>query len=81
MSIYRLYFILQIGTKRNPCIYANTVSDHCFCFVRTSDNTFFTYLDYNGGSIGKRKMGLKLAYKNKNYSSALVRNIIKFLPW
>ena len=42
---------------------------------------FFTYLDYNGGSIGKRKMGLKLAYKNKNYSSALVRNIIKFLPW
>ncbi|WFA75208.1 RDD family protein [Streptococcus suis] len=42
---------------------------------------FFTYLDYNGGSIGKRKIGLKLAYKNKNYSSALVRNIIKFLPW
>lgn len=42
---------------------------------------FFTYLDYNGGSIGKRKMGLKLAYKNKKYSSALVRNIIKFLPW
>lgn len=26
-------------------------------------------------------MGLKLTYKNKNYSSALVRNIIKFLPW
>ncbi|HBC4274724.1 MULTISPECIES: RDD family protein [Lactobacillales] len=42
---------------------------------------FFTYLDYNGGSIGKRKMGLKLAYKNKKYSSALFRNIIKFLPW
>ncbi|QPK93630.1 RDD family protein [Actinomyces sp. zg-332] len=41
----------------------------------------FTYLDYNGGSIGKRKMGLKLAYKNKNYTSALVRNTIKFLPW
>lgn len=41
----------------------------------------FTYLDYNGGSIGKRKMNLTLAYKNKNYSSALVRNIIKFLPW
>ncbi|WP_418968488.1 RDD family protein [Alloscardovia omnicolens] len=42
---------------------------------------YFTYLDYNGGSIGKRKMKLKLVYKNKNYSSALVRNIIKFLPW
>lgn len=41
----------------------------------------FTYLDNNGGSIGKRKMGLKLAYKNKNYSSSFVRNIIKFLPW
>lgn len=41
----------------------------------------FAYLDYNGGSIGKRKMNLKLVFKNKNYSSALVRNIIKFLPW
>lgn len=42
---------------------------------------FFAYLDYNGGSIGKRKMGLKLAFKNRKYSFALVRNIIKFLPW
>lgn len=41
----------------------------------------FTFLDHNGGRIGKRKMDLKLVYKNKNYGSALVRNIIKFLPW
>ena len=41
----------------------------------------FTYLDYHGGSIGKRKMGLKLVYRNKSLGSALARNIIKFLPW
>jgi len=42
---------------------------------------FFTYLDYHGGSIGKRRAGLKLIYKNKNYCAALMRNVIKFLPW
>ncbi|WP_373428201.1 hypothetical protein [Streptococcus ruminantium] len=26
-------------------------------------------------------MGLKLAFKNRKYSFALVRNTIKFLPW
>jgi len=41
----------------------------------------FSYLDYTKGSIGKRKAGLKLHYKNKSFGSSLTRNIIKFLPW
>ncbi|MDL2225042.1 RDD family protein [Eubacteriales bacterium OttesenSCG-928-M02] len=41
----------------------------------------FSILDYKKGSIGKRKAGLKLYFKNKKFSSSLIRNIIKFLPW
>lgn len=41
----------------------------------------FAYFDYNKGSIGKQKSGLKLHYKNKNFGASLIRNIIKFLPW
>lgn len=41
----------------------------------------FSFFDNNKGSIGKQKAGLKLYYKNKDYRSSLVRNIIKFLPW
>lgn len=42
----------------------------------------FSYLDYfKNGSIGKRAAGLKLTYANRRFSSSLLRNIIKFLPW
>ncbi|WP_239430351.1 RDD family protein [Sporosarcina sp. ACRSL] len=41
----------------------------------------FSYLDFKDGSIGKRAAGLKLMYVHKRFSSSLVRNIIKFLPW
>lgn len=42
----------------------------------------FSYLDYfTKGSIGKRVSGLKLTYTNHRFSSSLLRNIIKFLPW
>lgn len=42
----------------------------------------FSYLDYfKNGSIGKRVSGLKLTYTNQSFSSSLLRNIIKFLPW
>lgn len=41
----------------------------------------FSYLDYKGGSIGKRVAGLKLTYTNNRVSSSLIRNTIKFLPW
>lgn len=42
----------------------------------------FTYLDYaRGGSLGKKKAGLKLVYRRRTVKSSLVRNIIKFLPW
>ncbi|WP_195853759.1 RDD family protein [Aerococcus tenax] len=42
----------------------------------------FTYLDYSkDGSIGKRKVGLKLVYKDKSFQASLIRNVIKFLPW
>ena len=41
----------------------------------------FSFLDFKDGSIGKRAAGLKLTYVNHRFSSSLVRNIIKFLPW
>lgn len=42
----------------------------------------FSYLDYSkGGSIGKRKVGLKLVYKKKSIKASLIRNCVKFLPW
>lgn len=42
----------------------------------------FSYLDYSKeGSIGKRKLGLKLVYKHKSLKSSFIRNLIKFLPW
>lgn len=42
----------------------------------------FSYLDYSkDGSLGKRKAGLKLFYKEKSIKSALIRNCVKFLPW
>lgn len=41
----------------------------------------FTYLDYTqGGSSGKKKAGLKQAYRHKSVKSSLLRNVIKFLP-
>lgn len=42
----------------------------------------FAYFDYSkDGSIGKRKAGLKLVYKEKSFQASLIRNFIKFLPW
>lgn len=41
----------------------------------------FTYMDYNGGTLGKKKAGLKLYFEKKSILSALIRNIIKFIPW
>ncbi len=41
----------------------------------------FSYLDYRKGSFGKQKAGLKLCYVNKNFTSSVVRNVVKFLPW
>ncbi|KMJ57129.1 RDD family protein [Bacillus sp. LL01] len=42
----------------------------------------FSYLDYyKKGSIGKRVAGLKVTFTNDRFSSSLVRNVIKFLPW
>ena len=41
----------------------------------------FSYLDFKDGSFGKRAAGLKLTYANHRFSSSLVRNVIKFLPW
>lgn len=41
----------------------------------------FSYLDYNGGSFGKRKAYLKVSFKHNNFLSALIRNTVKFLPW
>jgi len=42
----------------------------------------FSYLDYfKKGSIGKRVARLKLVYSNDSFTSSLLRNMIKFLPW
>lgn len=42
----------------------------------------FSYLDYyKGGSIGKRVARLKITYAHRKFSSSVLRNIVKFLPW
>ena len=41
----------------------------------------FTYLDFKGGSIGKRTAGLEIYFAHRSFSRSLVRNGIKFLPW
>ncbi|AND80243.1 RDD family protein [Streptococcus pantholopis] len=41
----------------------------------------FSWLDYCGGSFGKRKAGLRLSYQKKTFLAASIRNIIKFFPW
>ena len=41
----------------------------------------FTYLDFKGGSIGKRAAGLEVYFVHRSFSRSLVRNSIKFFPW
>lgn len=41
----------------------------------------FTYLESTGKSFGKNKTGLTIHFTKSKGISALVRNIIKFLPW
>lgn len=41
----------------------------------------FTWMDCHGGSWGKKKTGLTVIYQGNPVQSALIRNIIKFLPW
>lgn len=41
----------------------------------------FCYLDYKGGSYGKRRAGIKIVFENRTIWKTLLRNIIKFIPW
>lgn len=41
----------------------------------------FTYLDFRGGSIGKRTAELEVYFTHRSFSRSFVRNGIKFLPW
>lgn len=42
----------------------------------------FTYMEYRfDQTFGKKVANIKLHYKNKTVWKALLRNIIKFLPW
>lgn len=41
----------------------------------------FTWMDRHGGFWGKKKAGLKIIYQEGSVKSALIRNVIKFLPW
>ena len=41
----------------------------------------FSWMDGQGGSWGKKKVGLRVVYQKSPFSSALIRNSIKFLPW
>lgn len=36
---------------------------------------------YPYGTLGKRRMGLEVSYKNRTYGNSLLRNALKFLPW
>lgn len=41
----------------------------------------FSYLDTRRGTLGRQMVGLTLIFKGGRAHGALVRNVIKFLPW
>lgn len=41
----------------------------------------FSYTDYHGGSYGKKRAGIELMFEDRTAAKALLRNIIKFIPW
>ncbi|MCW6663393.1 RDD family protein [Aerococcaceae bacterium NML190073] len=41
----------------------------------------FAVMDYRGGTIGKRKRGLTVAFRQRSFGASLLRNVVKFLPW
>lgn len=41
----------------------------------------FAVMDYRGGTIGKRKRGLTVAFRQHSFGASLLRNAVKFLPW
>lgn len=61
----------------------NEVQSNLISFTTTVLPTviLFTYMDYRGGSLGKKRAGLALNYKHKTIKAALIRNIVKFTPW
>lgn len=42
---------------------------------------FFAWQELTSATFGKRKMGLKVAFKKASFGLAWFRNLIKFLPW
>lgn len=81
LFVINLVFILFIFKGIPP--YTETQSQLIATFISVIPIVIiFSYLDYyKNGSIGKRVSGLKLIYEQHRFSSSLLRNVIKFLPW
>lgn len=59
------------------------IQTHWISFLTTVFPTilFFTIIDLKQPSPGKQRTNLIIHYQHKSISAALIRNIIKFLPW
>lgn len=63
----------------------NEITSHLMALITTviPVTLVFSYMEYRHpyATIGKRRMGLEVAYKRRSYWSSLLRNALKFLPW
>ncbi|WP_342389304.1 RDD family protein [Salinicoccus bachuensis] len=75
-----LYMILFDGIPE-----FNEGSSHLVSFFTTVLPViiWFSVMEYRSpyGTIGKRKMNLKVEFKDHKYLHSLLRNAVKFLPW
>lgn len=75
-----LYMIIFDGVPE-----FNEIGSHLISFFTTvlPIVIWFSIMEYRSpnGTIGKRKMNLKVVFKNHSYLHSLIRNAVKFLPW
>ena len=72
------YFMMLSGIPTFSELHSQLIATFASVLVVVA---LFTYLDFKGGSIGKRTAGLEIYFAHRSFSRSLVRNGIKFLPW
>ena len=81
MSFWCINNLLLRSVWRRSSFFRDTKSAHYYIHVCLGYCYIIRYLDFKGGSVGKRVAGLKVYFTHRSFSRSLVRNGIKFLPW
>lgn len=80
ITMMLLYMILFDGIPE-----FNEMSSHLISFFTTVLPVIigFSVMEYRSpnGTFGKRKMHLKVQFKDHSYLHSLLRNTVKFIPW